>query len=144
MSLQNYASVDENNQNVLEYPVVIESSIVSAWGQSNNPKAKRYLPYIDLGKPSFDPATQEVIQNGWTINPGVSVNPVWQVVPLTTPQLNSISAQNDFTALQTSNFISACNSYIALPSPTNAQTQQAVLVLVKFAKAIAKQNGIFN
>jgi hypothetical protein len=95
-------------------------------------------------QPAFDPATQQVIQNGWTIG-STDVEPVWQIVTLSAAQQQAISAQGEWNNTIALNIVTACQNYINLSSPTQAQTNAAVLQLVKLVKSLMKNKfGIFS
>ena len=135
MSIQQYALLDPTLSTVVQAPVSIDSSTVVTWVSQGNPKGTLYRIVNMIAQPAFDPATQQVVQNGWTIT-ATDVEPVWQVGQLSSDQVTSIANSTNWNNVLAQNIIAACDTYIAIPSPTAAQTQAAVLKIVKVIKAL--------
>jgi hypothetical protein len=81
MSLQQYALLDPSLTTVLQAPVTIDGNQIAAWQTAGNPMGTQYRVINMTAQPSFDPTTQGVVQNGWTVTAS-DVEPVWVVQTL--------------------------------------------------------------
>jgi hypothetical protein len=132
MSAQQYALLDPTLQNVVEIDT-IDTAIYAAWQAAANPKATQFLPVNMIAQPGFNPATQQVIQNGWTIT-AVDVQPVWVVQALTTAQLTANTAQANWQAAVALNLVTgittALNNWGTLtPAQKDVLLQDVLKVL---------------
>lgn len=116
----------------------IDPAVYQTWINNSNPKALFYLPINMIAQPSFNAATQRVVQNGWTIGTS-DVQPIWVVESLPTAQQNAIAAQTELNAVLAGNIVTACNNYLAIQTPTQAQKDAALRQLVQFVKAFVKR-----
>lgn len=137
MSIQTYALVDSTHT-IVEEIDQIDSAFIAALVAASNPKANYYVPVnmASPAQPGFNPATQAVIQTGWTITYPTSVNPVWAVVTLTAAQQAAIADATDWTNTIALNLNTAFQTYISVAVPSQAQTNAVVLQLVKAVKAL--------
>ena len=84
MSLQQYATLTPDLSSVQSIDTW-NSAEVSALQAAGNPKFT-FLRVVNMtAQPAFDPTTQSVVQNGWTVTAS-DVEPVWQVISLSTAQ----------------------------------------------------------
>ena len=138
-----YAQLNEAHTAVIKI-TDIDPSVVTQWISSSNPKLASYRPVNMISQPGFDPATQSVTQNGWTITAN-DVQPIWVINTLDAATQSSIAAQAAWNTLLSTNVISQCDNFLAIGTPTNAQNAAAIQLIVKFIRAFAKsQLGITN
>ena len=141
--MSQYALLSSDKTTVLNI-AEIDPTVYATWVSNSNPKASSYLPVNMIAKPSFDAATQFVTQTGWTIT-GVDVQPIWSVQTLNAAGQFSVAATTEWNNLLAGNVVGACNTFLAIPTPSAAQNAQAIQLLVKFVRAYAKsQIGISN
>jgi hypothetical protein len=91
MSLQQYATLTPDLSSVQSIDTW-NTTTVSALQAAGNPKFT-FLRVVNItAQPAFDPTTQSVIQNGWTIT-AVDVQPVWVVQTLSPATQQALAAQ---------------------------------------------------
>jgi len=136
MSLQQYATLTPDLSSVQSIDTW-NSAEVSALQAAGNPKFT-FLRVVNMtAQPAFDPTTQSVVQNGWTVTAS-DVEPVWQVQTLPTIQ----QQWNNVVGL---NLVQACTNAITnWGSLTAAQKDTVLLNLVKFARALLLKFGVNN
>ena len=106
-------------------------------------KTQFYRPVnTSTTQPTFNPATQAVVQNGWTITP-TDLEPVWQVVALTPAQITTNAAQAAWQTQLSSGLVTAFTTYAATAVPSPAATNAVILQLVKCVSAfLQSQYGV--
>jgi hypothetical protein len=133
-----YAQLDDGHTVVVKAPIEIDPAIYSVWVANGNPKASAYLPITDVAKPSFNAATQQVVQNGWTISP-TDVQASWSVQALDAATQASIAGQTDFQTVLAGNVVTALtaadNNWATL---TALQKDNVAHLLVKVIKALLR------
>jgi hypothetical protein len=146
MSIQNYALLSGDLSTVIDPgPIAIDSTIVAAWVAAGNPKGARFRLINMIAQPAFDATTQVCTQNGWTITT-VDVQPVWQVVALSTTDQNAIAGQTEFQNLVAGNLVAYLhNSINNWATLTAAQKDTLLLRLTRAMVAIVRaQFGVQN
>ena len=136
MSLQQYATLTPDLSAVQSIDTW-NTAVVSALQTAGNPKFSFLRVVNMIPQPAFDPTTQSVVQNGWTVTAS-DVEPVWQVISLSTAQ----QQWNNVVAL---NLVQACTNAINnWGSLTPPQKDTVLLDLVKFAQALLLKFGVNN
>jgi hypothetical protein len=118
----------------------IDSAQYAAWVANGNPKADSYRVVNMTAQPAFDPATQAVQQNGWTITIN-DVQPNWQVVTLSSAdQTTYQNTQNRLSLINTAstNLQNADANWATL---TAAQKDQVLRYLVKINVVLLNQQA---
>ena len=134
MSLQQYATLDQTQAFIISIDTW-DTTVVAALQAASNPKYT-FLRIVNMTtQPGFNPATQCVVQNGWTISPS-DIEPVWVVQALTAGQIATNNAIAAWNAQLSANLVTAFQNYIAIAVPTQAQTTAVVLQLVKCIQAL--------
>ena len=134
MSLQQYATLDQTQAFIISIDTW-DTTVVAALQAASNPKYT-FLRIVNMiTQPEFNPATQCVVQNGWTISPS-DIEPVWVVQALTAGQIATNNAIAAWNAQLSANLVTAFQNYIAIAVPTQAQTTAVVLQLVKCIQAL--------
>jgi len=135
MSIQNYAQLSADLSTVLIAPISIDSVLVASWQTAGNPKGTLYRVINMIAQPTFDPNTQAIIQNGWTITAN-DVEPVWQIITLTAAQQQVVSNATQWNNTVAINLVAACTNAINnWATLTAAQKDTVLLDLVKFVRA---------
>jgi hypothetical protein len=143
MSLQQYATLTPDLSSVQSIDTW-NSAIVSALQAAGNPKFS-FLRIVNMtAQPSFDPTTQVVVQNGWTVTTN-DVEPVWQVIPLTPDQQQAAQNATQWNNVVGLNlvqaFTNAINNWGSLTPP---QKDTVLLNLVKFVRVLLPKFGVNN
>jgi hypothetical protein len=134
--IQQYALLDPSLTTVLQAPVTIESTVYAAWVSSGNPKGTQYRIINMIAQPTFDPTTQQVVQNGWTIT-AIDVQPVWVVATLPAAAQQAIAATNIWNQTLTLNIVTAATNAINnWGNLTAAQKDTVLLAVVKVIRAL--------
>ena len=119
---------------------------IDTYAIPTNVKDGRAKPVTMTPPPVINPATQKVVQNGWTVNTN-DVTPVWQIVALTPAELEAIAdATEKAEVKETRDEIAAdidasvidqaqAQAYIDLVAPTNNQRDAEVKDAAKRYKA---------
>lgn len=79
-----------NANGTLREIVVITATVLCKDGRSKS--------VVMTAQPGFNPATQKVIQSGWTVNAS-DVTPIWQVVALTQAELDENTAKSQLVTI---------------------------------------------
>jgi hypothetical protein len=98
-----------------------------------------------IAQPGFNPATQQVVQNGWTITAN-DVQPVWVVQALTAAQLTALTAQTNYQAALALNIVAASTNAINNWATLSAAAKDTILLdLVKVVRGLLQvQFGVNN
>lgn len=140
MSLANYAILD-NTQTVI---VDFETMDTASFAAFPLIKSQCYRIVTMTSQPAFNPATQMVVQNGWTINAN-DVEPIWVIQALTALQQQQFAATQNWNTQLAANLIADFTTYSAVAVPSQAQTTAVVRQLVKCVSALLQhQYGVFN
>jgi hypothetical protein len=141
MSLANYAILDPTQTQI----VAFETMDTASFAAFPAVKAQFYRIVNMTVQPTFDPNTQAVIQNGWTITP-VDVEPVWQIVALTAAQQQAVANQTDWNNTIALNLVAACTNAINNWATLTATQKDTILLdLVKLSRAELRfQFGVNN
>jgi hypothetical protein len=118
----------------------IDPAQYAAWVSSGNPKAASYRVVNMTAQPTFDPATQAVQQNGWTITTN-DVQPNWQVVTLSSADQTAYqNTQNRLSLINTAsnNLQNADANWATL---TAGQKDQVLRYLVKINIILLNQQA---
>jgi hypothetical protein len=141
MSIQQYALLDIAKTSVIGFNQ-IDSTVFPTMAAA---KTQYYRLVNMITQPVINPLTQKVIQNGWTIS-GVDVQPVWQTVALAQSEIDSATAQTNYTNTMALNIVAAATNAInnwGTLTPTQKDT--VLLDVVKVVKALLQvQFGINN
>jgi len=133
--IQIYAQLSSDLSEVLLASVAIDSALITSWQSAGNPKAALYRIINMVAQPAFDPNTQAVIQNGWTITTD-DVEPIWQIITLTAEQQQVVSNATQWNNTVALNLVAACTNAINNWSALSAAQKDTVLLyLVKFVRA---------
>src|SRR5260221_237079 len=140
MSLAQYAILDTTKTQVIGFDT-IDSTIFATLPLT---KTQFYRICNMIAQPVINPATQAVVQNGWTITAS-DVQPVWLTITLTASQQQSVAAATNWNSTLALNLVTAFNAYIATAVPTAAQQTAVIVQLVKCVNALLQaQYGVFN
>lgn len=137
--MASYARLSPDQTQVVGF-ADIDPAQYAAWVANGNPKASSYRVVNLTAQPSFDPATQSVTQNGWTITAN-DVQPNWQVVTLSTAdQTTYQNTQNRLSLINTAsnNLQNADANWATL---TAAQKDQVLRYLVKINVILLNQQA---
>src|SRR5260221_5898041 len=115
MSLTQYAILDTTKTQVIGFDT-IDSTIFATLPLT---KTQFYRICNMIAQPAINPATQAVVQNGWTITAS-DVQPVWLTVTQSAAQQQAISAQTNWNNTLALNLVAAFNAYVATAVPTQA------------------------
>ncbi len=126
MSLQQYALLDQTKTFVVEIET-IDSVVFASLAPA---KTAFYLPVSMTAQPSITPATQFVVQNGWTVNSGVNVTPVWVIQTLSASDQKVVANQTQWTNALALNIVTAGNNAINnwVPGGTYSAAKDTVLL----------------
>jgi hypothetical protein len=141
MSLANYAILDPTQTQI----VAFETMDTASFAAFPAVKSQFYRIVNMTAQPAFDPNTQAVQQNGWTITAS-DVEPVWQIVTLTAAQQQVIAAQNEYANMTAGNVVTFLHNAINNWSTLTAGQKDTVLqTLAKAVAAILRaQFGVNN
>lgn len=99
-----------------------------------------WFPVVDAA-PAYDAAT-EVLERGEVVVSGGAPTRDYTVRPKTSEELatEAEAAATDLEQRQARKAISDLAAFLALPSPTAAQTRDAVILLVKIVRRLIRDN----
>jgi hypothetical protein len=144
MSLQQYALLDSTKTFVVEIET-IDSTVFASLAPA---KTAFYLPVSMTAQPTITPATQFVSQNGWTINAGVNVTPIWVIGTLSSQQQQVVASQTQWTNTLALNIVTVGNNAINnwVSGGTYSATKDTVLldVLKVVVAMLEAQYGVNN
>lgn len=75
--------------------VDLDPAVRAGWVAAGNPKASIYLPAFTNPQPSYDPATQALVEV-WLVTPNVEARRTWSIRPLTPDELRKTWTSYEF------------------------------------------------
>jgi hypothetical protein len=125
MAFQQYAVLDPTQSFIVGFKFLDSTS---------NPDPGTFRPVATLTQPVFNPVTQFVIQNGWTINPS-SVTPNWLVQNLSNAAAQDINNSQIWASTLAQNIVTQGTNALAnwsslTPTQKDVVLQNCVKVIV--------------